>query len=261
MHTVTSNDGTTIAFDKLGDGPTTVILVTGAMVARSDNARLAELLSEHFTVINYDRRGRGDSGDTPPGGLAREIEDLAALIGQAGGSACLYGISSGGALVLEAAASGLPVRKLAVYEIPYTTDEAGRENARQYAANVTKAVADGRRGDAVGLFMGLVGMPANMIAGMRDAPHWPAMEAIAPTLPYDAEALGYARGGALPEETVASITVPALVLCGGATFPFIQEVAPHIAKTLPNAEYATLDGQSHDVSPEVLAPALVKFFS
>src|SRR5439155_15896087 len=121
MHTVTSADGTAIAYDRMGDGPTTVILVTGAMVARNDNARLAELLSKHVTVINYDRRGRGDSGDTAPGGLAREIEDLAALIAAAGGSACLYGISSGGALVLEAAASGLPVRKLAVYEIPYTT--------------------------------------------------------------------------------------------------------------------------------------------
>ena len=261
MQTVTSNDGTTIAYDRLGDGPTTVILVTGAMVARADNARLAELLSERFTVINYDRRGRGDSGDTPPGGLEREIEDLAALIAEAGGSACLYGISSGGALVLEAAASGLPVRKLAVYEIPYNNDEEQQERGRQYAADVTEAVAAGRRGDAVELFMGLVGMPPTLIDGMRHAPQWPAMEAIAPTLPYDAEALGYASGGTLPEEKIASINVPALVLDGGATFPFIREVAPRIAKTLPNAQYATLDDQTHDVSPDVLAPVLAKFFS
>jgi pimeloyl-ACP methyl ester carboxylesterase len=261
MQTVTSQDGTAIAYDRLGDGPTTVILVTGAMCARNTNDRLAELLSEVFTVINYDRRGRGESGDTPQFSLPREIEDIEALIAANGGSACLYGISSGGALVLEAAASGLPVSKLAVYEIPYNTDEEGQERGRRYAADVTKAVADGRLGDAADLFFGLVGMPATLIDGMHHAPHWPAMEAIASSLPYDAAALGYAHGGALPEERVASITVPALVLCGGATYPFLQEVAARIAKTLPNGTYETLDGQSHDVSPEVLAPALVKFFS
>jgi pimeloyl-ACP methyl ester carboxylesterase len=261
MQTVTSTDGTTIAYDRLGNGPTTVILVTGAMCARNTHAKLAELLSEQFTVINYDRRGRGDSGDTKPFSVQREIEDIGALIAEAGGAACLYGISSGGALVLEAAASGLPVSKLAVYEIPYFANDEQHERGRQYVTNLTKALADGRRGDAVDLFMGLVGLPAEMIAGMHHAPHWPAMEAIAPTLPYDAAALGMAGGAPQPEQTIASIDVPALVLGGGASDAWLRDAQQRVAKTLPNGEYGTLDGQTHEVSEDALAPALVKFFS
>lgn len=261
MQTLTSKDGTTLAFDRLGDGPP-VVLVHGGMVQRADNARLAELLAEQFTVITYDRRGRGDSGDTPPGGLAREIEDLAAVIAEAGGSPRLYAISSGGALALEAVATGLPVSKLALYEVPYFESEEQREIGRQYGVNVAKAAAEGRRADAVELFLGLVGLPPDMIAGMRHAPHWPGMEANALTLPYDAEALGMAsRGGALPEQTVASVKVPTLVLDGGASEAWMREAQQRIAKTLPNAEYATLDGQTHDVSPDALAPVLARFFS
>ena len=262
MQTVTSHDGTTIAYDRLGGGPSTIILVTGAMCARNTHSELAERLAQRFTVINYDRRGRGDSGDNPQSTLRQEIEDIAALIDAAGGSACLYGISSGGALVLEAAASGLPVDKLAVYEIPYAADEERRERGRRYVADLTAAVAAGRRGDAVDLFLGFVGLPAEAIAGMHHAPHWPGMEAIAPTLVYDAAALGLAgRGGAVPEETIASITAPAFVLTGGATWPWLQEIQQRIAKTLPHAEFGVLDGQTHDVSNDVLAPALVTFFS
>jgi hypothetical protein len=263
MQTVTSKDGTTIAYDRLGDGPP-VILVTGAMCARDTNAELAERLSESLTVINYDRRGRGDSGDGSPGSLVsldREIEDLAALVAEAGGSAAFYGISSGGALVLEAAASGLDVTRLAVYEVPYSADEEAQARGRAYARNVTAAVAEGRGGDAVDLFLGLVGMPADMIAGMHHAPHWPGMEAIGHTLPYDAAALGFATGGLLPEDKLTTITAPALVLDGGESRPWMREMQQRIAKTLPHAEYHTLDGQTHDVSPAVLAPTLVKFFS
>jgi pimeloyl-ACP methyl ester carboxylesterase len=261
MATVTSNDGTTIVFDKVGDGPA-VILVTGATATRGANTQLAELLSANFTVINYDRRGRGESGDnSPEASLEREIEDLAALIAEAGGSAALYGISSGGALVLEAAASGLNVTKVAVYEVPYSDDEERQERAREYATNVTAAVSEGRRGDAADLFLGLVGLPADMIAGMHHAPIWPDMEAVAPTLVYDALALGLPSGGALPEKKLAAITIPALVLDGSATWPFLREVQPRIAKALPNAEHDTLDDQTHDVSPAVLAPRLTTFFS
>jgi pimeloyl-ACP methyl ester carboxylesterase len=259
---VTSPDGTTIAYDRLGDGPA-VILVGGAMCDRTTLADLAELLSTTFAVINYDRRGRGDSGDNAPAvALEREIEDIAALIAEAGGSAALFGISSGGALVLEAAASGLNVSKLAVYEVPYSPDEEAQERGREYGRNVAKAVADGRRRDAVDLFLGLVGMPAEMIAGMRHAPHWPGMEAISHTLVYDAEALGMAsRGGAMPEERIASIDVPALVLAGGATWPWLRDMQQPIAKTLLKAEFGTLDDQTHDVSAAVLAPVLTKFLS
>jgi hypothetical protein len=261
MQTVTSNDGTTIAYDQLGDGPTTIILVTGAMCARNTHAQLAELLSKTFTVINYDRRGRGDSGNTEPFSVQREIEDIEALIAAAGGTACLYGISSGGALVLEAAAAGVPVSKLAVYEIPYYEHEEMRVRGREYWANLTAAVAEGRRGDAVDLFMGLVGLPAEMIAGMHHAPHWPAMEAIAPTLPYDAMALGIADGSVIPEERLVAIGAPALVLDGGASDAWMRESQQRVAKTLPNGEYGTLEGQTHQVSEEALVPALVKFFS
>jgi len=261
MHTVTSKDGTTIAYDRLGDGPTTVVLVTGAMCARNTNDRLAELLSANFTVINYDRRGRGDSGDTQPFSVQREIEDIEALIAAAGGSACLYGISSGGALVLEAAAAGVPASKLAVYEIPYYELEDMRERGREYWVNLSAAVAEGRNGDAVDLFMGLVGLPEEMIAGMHHAPHWPAMEAIAPTLPYDARALGIAEGSVIPEARLASIETPALVLDGGASDAWMREAQQRVAKTLPNAEYGTLEGQTHQVSEDALVPALVKFFS
>jgi pimeloyl-ACP methyl ester carboxylesterase len=260
MATVTSKDGTTIVFDKAGDGPA-VILVTGATATRGANTELAERLSANFTVINYDRRGRGESGNNSPvASLDREIEDIAALIAEAGGSAALYGISSGGALVLEAAASGLNVSKVAVYEVPYSPDEDARERGRAYGTAVAAAVAEGRNGDAADLFLGLVGLPADMIAGMHHAPIWPDMEAVAPTLVFDAEALGFAsRGGAMPEERIASITAPTLVLDGGATWPWMREVQQRIAKTLPNAEYGTLDEQTHDVSPQVLAPALTTF--
>jgi hypothetical protein len=259
MRTVTSHDGTTIAYDRLGDGPA-VILVSGAMCGRDTNAALAERLSGSLTVINYDRRGRGESGDGSPVSLDREIEDLAALIDAAGGSAALYGISSGGALVLEAAASGLDVTRLAVYEVPYSADEPAQERGREYARNVTAAVAEGRRADAVDLFLGLVGMPADMIARMHHAPHWPGMEAIGHTLPYDAAALGYATGGLLPEHRLATISAPALVLDGGDSWPWMREMQRRIAKTLPHADYDTLDGQTHDVSPAVLAPRLLTFF-
>jgi pimeloyl-ACP methyl ester carboxylesterase len=261
MRTVSSKDGTRIAYDRLGDGPP-VVLVHGGMVQRADNAPLANLLAERFTVINYDRRGRGGSGDTPPGGLAREIEDLETIVAEAGGTPRLYGISSGGALALEAVAAGLPVSRLALYEVPYFESEEMRELGRRYGVDVAKAAAEGRRGDAVELFLGLVGMPPDMIAGMRHAPHWPGMEANALTLPYDAEALGMAsRGGAMPEETVASVRVPTLVLDGGASEAWMREAQERIAKTVPNAEYATLEGQSHDVSPDALAPVLARFFS
>src|SRR6185437_6873474 len=186
MSPVTSADGTTIAFERTGQGPA-IILVDGALCSRAGGPMrgLAALLSPHFTVYAYDRRGRNESGDTKPYAVEREVEDIAALLAEAGESACVYGISSGAALALEAASTlGAKVRKLAMYEAPYNSDAAVRQRARDYTDNLTEALAAGRRGDAVELFMTMVGTPADQVAGMRQSPFWPALEAVAPTLAY-----------------------------------------------------------------------------
>ncbi len=178
MDTVRSKDGTRIAFDKQGDGPA-VILVDGAMGTRSSGSKpeLAKLLAQHFTAYSYDRRGRGDSEDTQPYAVDREIEDIDALIDAAGGSACLHGHSSGGCLALEAAVKlGDRVKKLAIYEAPYNDDPEAQKAWGAYIKNLTEALATNRRGDAVALFMAYVGMPAAQIEGMRHAPFWAGME-------------------------------------------------------------------------------------
>src|SRR5688572_5506973 len=181
MDSVTSNDGTTIAFDRLGDGPP-VILVSGGSVDRGSNAPLADLLARQFTVINYDRRGRGPSGDTQPYAVQREVEDIDAVIGAAGGAAGLYGSSSGAALALEAAAAGLAVTKLALWEPPYIGEGRPRP-AADTASIYRKFVAEGKRGDAVEYFMAkVVGMPPEFVGFARSQPWWPAQEALAHTL-------------------------------------------------------------------------------
>src|SRR5215211_2724916 len=186
MKTVTSKDGTTIAFDQSGKGPA-LILVGGAFEQRaweSETSKLATipLMGEHFTVFHYDRRGRGDSTDTLPFAVDREIEDIKALIDHAGGLAFIFGISSGAALAMEAAIA-LPkkVKKLAMYEAPYNSDETARNAWKQYRKQLKEVLLAGRKGDAVGLFMMLVGMPAEQLEGMRQHADWPMWEAIAPT--------------------------------------------------------------------------------
>jgi pimeloyl-ACP methyl ester carboxylesterase len=261
MNTLKSKDGTTIAVDRQGDGPA-LILVDGAMSTRSSGSKpeLARLLAQHFTVYTYDRRGRGDSGDTKPYAVAREIEDIDALIEQAGGSAFVYGHSSGGCLALEAAAKlGSRVKKLAVYEVPYNDDPQAQKAWGEYIKNLTEALASDRRGDAVALFMAYVGMPAAQIEGMRHAPFWGGMEAIAPTLAYDHTAI-MGKDGSIPTERAARVRVPTLVMTGGSGAPFMLETARTLSKTIPTARLRTLDGQAHDVHPEALAPVLVEFF-
>src|SRR4030095_2743414 len=193
MKTVTSKDGTRIAFDQSGEGPV-VILVDGALQYRAFDqgmAQLADLLAPHFTVIHYDRRGRGDSTDTQTYELEREIEDIEALIDEAVGSASLYGISSGAALALEAAlALGSKVKKLVMYEPPYNDEANARKSWKEYSQKLRELVAAGRKGDAVGLFMILVGMPAEHLEGMRQNPMWPLWEAVGPSLLYDAVTMG-----------------------------------------------------------------------
>jgi pimeloyl-ACP methyl ester carboxylesterase len=250
MPVVTSPDGTEIACERTGSGPA-IVLVDGALCYRGAGplGPLAVLLGEHFTVHTYDRRGRGASSDTQPYAVAREVEDLRAVIAAAGGRAGVYGISSGAALVM--AAAGPEITRLALYEPPFVT-ETGVEG---YSARLSELLAAGRRGDAVALFMANVGMPEQMITGMRSRPGWAALEAIAPTLAYDDRVLGDHR---VPPDT--GITVPMLVLSGGASPQFLQSAAKATADAIPGAEYRTLDGQTHDVAADALAPVLAEFF-
>ena len=265
MNRVQSADGTTIAFDKSGKGPA-IILVGGAFEQRAldtGTAQLAALplMAQHFTVYHYDRRGRGDSTDTQPYAVEREIEDIEALIDDAGGSAFVVGQSSGAALAMEAAPElGDKVQKLAMYEPPYNSDDTARQAWRDYRKKLNDLLAANRRGDAVGLFMMLLGMPAEHLEGMHQHPMWPMFEAVAPTLAYDAAVLG--DDASVPIERVAAVAVPTLIMDGGATpFPFMHVTALALAKAIPNAQHRTLEGQTHEVTAEALAPALVEFFN
>ncbi len=246
MKTVTSKDGTTIAFDQWGAGPV-VILVDGALQYRAFDqgmVDLAKLLSQHFTVIHYDRRGRGDSTDTQPYALEREIEDIEALIDAAGGSASLYGISSGAALAMEAAIA-LPdkVKKLAMYEAPYNDDPAAQQAWRKYVTELRELLAADRKGDAVGHFMMLVGASADDVAGIRQTPMWPLWESIGHTLEYDhIAALG--EDAAVPTDRAARVTMPALVMDGSESFPFMHTTAVALADAMPKGQHRTLEGQT-----------------
>jgi pimeloyl-ACP methyl ester carboxylesterase len=266
MKTITSKDTTSIAYDQAGSGPT-LILVGGMFEQRamdSETAHLAALplLAEHFTVIHYDRRGRGDSTDTLPFAVAREIEDIEALIDAAGGPAYVFGISSGAALAFEAALAlgATKVKKLALYEPPYNDEAEGRRAWKAFRRELATTLAEGRRGDAVGLFMSLLGMPADQLAAMRAYPMWPLWEAIAPTIAYDAAALG--AEAAVPTERAAGLALPALVMEGGATpYPFMRASAEALAAAMPHGQHRTLDGQSHEVEAAALAPVLIEFFN
>jgi pimeloyl-ACP methyl ester carboxylesterase len=251
MNTVISQDGTTIAYDRSGDGPA-LILVGGAFQYRAFDPRtgqLAELLAPHFTVYHYDRRGRGDSGDTAPYAIEREIEDVAALVEEAGGSAYLFGMSSGAPLALDAA--------------PFIVDDSRPPVHEDYLARLTEFVSTGQRGDAVTLFLTeAVGVPAEYVAPMRDTPMWAGFEAVAHTLPYDGAIMdGTLSGKALPAQRWASVKIPTLVADGGASGPAMHSAAQALADLLPDARRRTLDGQEHAVDPAILAPVLIDFFT
>ncbi len=260
MAQVISKDGTKIVYDKVGQGPS-VVLVEGATATRSSFIELANLLSPKFTVYSYDRRGRGDSSDTLPYSVEKEIEDIEALIDEAGGSAYVYGISSGGALALEAASKlGNKVKKLAIYEVPYDESETGQAKWKEYVTTLQQSLKAGKNGDAVTSFMKLVDVPDEMLAGMKQSPYWPELEKVAPTLAYDAACLGNRN---IPAETVKHISVPTLVMDGGGslqTYPNMRASAEKMAQLIPNVEWQTLEGQTHDVNSKVLAPVLEKFF-
>jgi pimeloyl-ACP methyl ester carboxylesterase len=261
---VISKDGTAIAYDRQGSGRA-VILVGGGLVDRSENAPLAAELAAHLTVYNYDRRGRGESGDTRPYALEREIEDIEALVATAGGSAHLYGVLSGGALVLEAAAACSAVERIAVYEVPYNLAGDWPQRWREYVEQLEAALAGGRRGEAVERFMALVDTSDEDIVAMRGSPYWPALEAIAHTLAYDAACLG---DGQPSTARLARIAQPTLVLTGGAHPPGAAEwvlaldpAADAIAAGVQRAERRRLEGQSHVADPKAMAVVLERFLA
>jgi pimeloyl-ACP methyl ester carboxylesterase len=257
MRTVISKDGTTIAFDKVGQGPA-VILVVGAFNDRSTGTPVAQQLKKHFTVFNYDRRGRGDSGDTAPYVIEREIEDIQALIDEAGGSAYVFGYSSGAVLALKAAAQGLAISKMALYELPLLVDGVQPQQWVDHPENLAELIKAGRRGDAVEYYQTkVIGIPEDIVAQLRQAPFRPALEAMAHTLVYEATILG---DMSLPRELAAAVTVPTLAIAGGASFPFMRETAQVLANILPAGRARTLEGQTHDIVPAVLAPVLEQFF-
>jgi pimeloyl-ACP methyl ester carboxylesterase len=257
METVISKDGTTIAFDRSGEGPA-VVLVSGGSVDRTSLAPLAKELAPDFTVLNHDRRGRGPSGDTPPYAIDREIEDIEAVIEAAGGEATIFGSSSGGVLAMFAAEAGLGIGKLAMWEPPFIPEgfpKPPEDQVEQYET----MVAEGRRGDAVEFFMArVVGMPAEFVAGARTQPWWGATEALAHTLSYDARIMGNYE---IPVDRAANVKVPTLVLAGGADMPFMRETAQALADALPDGQVRFLDGQGHDVDMTVLAPVLKEFLA
>lgn len=257
MEKVISADGTSIAYDRLGDGPA-VVLVCGGSVDRMSNAPLAALLAQNHTVYNYDRRGRGDSGDAEVYAIEREFEDLDAILAVAGGSAHLYGTSSGAALALLATAAGRPVNRLALWEPPYFL-EGAEGRPRPDTASIYRAfVAEGRRDKAVEYFMAeVVGLPAEFVAQAKASPWWPAQEAIAHTLAYDATVMG---DYSVPVDQVKAIHQPTRVLTGSVAWPWMTDSNRFVAELLENGSHVVLADQQHNVDPAVLAPALEEFF-
>ena len=260
MDKAISQDGTPIAYDRIGHGPP-IVLVVGAFNDRATGAPLAAALAAQFTAITYDRRGRGDSGAAAAYAVERELEDLGALIDRAGGSASVFGFSSGAALALLAAARGLPIRRLALFELPLLAGPLGEQRARpgvDHASQLAALVAAGRRGDAVEYFQRqVVGIPEAVVAQMRHAPFRPALEAMAHTLVYETTIIG---DGRLASATVRDVRVPVLAIAGGASFPFMRETAEVLARDLPDGRALVLAEATHDLVPAQLTPVLTEFF-
>ena len=258
MQYVTSKDGTRIAYEQSGQGPALVI-VCGVLGDHHQHAGLAQLLASHFTVYNIDRRGHGESGFTEPYAVEREIEDIDALITEAGGSAFVYGSSGTGVLSMYAAAADLSpkMKKLAVWEPPYILEGSRPPVQQGYQEQLARLLREGHKGDMIELFLTkAVGMPAEFVAPMRQSPFWAAQEAFAPTLVYDATLMG---DYSLPKERIAKATVETLVIDGG-TVPWMSQAAQAVADTLPHAHRRTIAGQPHNVADEAMAPVLIEYF-
>jgi pimeloyl-ACP methyl ester carboxylesterase len=259
MSTVTSADGTVIDYDRYGAGPA-VIFIGGAAAHRAIDAATTQtarrLAAEGFTTIDYDRRGRGRSGDTQPGALAREVEDVAALIKVVGGAAALYSNSSGADIALAAASAGTGVTALALYEPPFF---AGASFAPHLAA-LSSLLGDGNNEEAMRYNLtSVVGLPAEVVDGMARAPWWAAMVAAAPTLFYDHTATHEINVDPDWRGRWAKVTVPTIVCSGDQSFPGLAEAADAVAAALPNASRRSLPGQGHRPAPEAIVPVLVEF--
>lgn len=262
MDTTQSADGTTIAFDRYGDGPP-LVLVSGATAHRAISPNVPTLagLLDGFTVVAYDRRGRGDSGDTLPFAVEREIDDLAAVIAAAGGEAAVFGHSSGAVLALDAAATGLPISRLALYEPPLLVDDTRPPAPRDYLARLDAAVAQGRPEDCLTILMSdAIRLPADQVAGMRHWPMWPQLASVAHTVGYDARVMeGLMYGEPLPVDRWAKVAMPTLVMAGGVSESFMRSGAQALVDLLPDARIQILDGQGHGPADDVLGAALVAF--
>ncbi|WP_410670785.1 alpha/beta fold hydrolase [Amycolatopsis sp. cmx-4-68] len=262
MSTTVSADGTEITYTRAGSGPA-LVLVDGAMCYRgsSPNDALAKELAARFTVFTYDRRGRGESGDTGPYTVEREVEDIAALVKEAGGEAFLFGISSGAALALEAANRGLPVPKLALYEPPFVVDDTRPRVPADYPARLDAALKEGKRGKAVKMFMTEgVGLGGATVAMMRIMPFWAKLKRVAHTIPYDTAVVGDHQSGRPLPAAWPEVKIPALAIDGDRSPEWMRHGVSSLAQVLPSAEYRTLPGQTHLVKATALAPVLTEFF-
>lgn len=263
MEEVRSKDGTLIAYEKTGSGPA-LILVDGAMCYRSfgPSPKLAPLLAKHFTVFAYDRRGRGDSTNTQPYAPEREVEDIAALIDAAGGSAYVFGLSSGAALALEAANSGLPITRLALYEAPFIVDNERTPLPVDFLDKLNDMLAVDDRGGAVRAFMKLVGMPVVVAHLMRFFPGWSKLKSVAHTLPHDMIIMkDHQQGKPLPRDRWTSVAAETTVMCGGKSPAWMKNGMKNLAEILPGSDHRILPGQTHMIKATVLAPALIDAFN
>jgi pimeloyl-ACP methyl ester carboxylesterase len=262
MPHVTSADGTRIAFTRQGRGDA-LILVDGALCYRGmgPSGALAARLSTSFTVLTYDRRGRGESGDAPRYAVQREVEDLQALIADVGGEASLFGVSSGAALVLETANQTAGVKKIAIYEAPFIVDTT-HGALDDCWRHIDAAVASGQSSEAVKLFLQSVGVPSLMLGVMRLLPVWKRLTAAGRTLPYDGALVkDNQRGKPLPIGRWKSVRMPALVMDGGKSPEWMRNATRALAGVLPNATYRTLGGQTHIVKASAHVPVVTEFFA
>ncbi|HEU4947268.1 MAG TPA: alpha/beta hydrolase [Kribbella sp.] len=263
MNKVISADGTPIAYDRSGQGPA-VILVDGALCSRAQGPMpdLAARLAPEFTVYHYDRRGRGDSGDTAPYAVEREVEDLAAMIEEAGGTACVYGSSSGAALALAAAAAGLPISRVAAFEAPFVVDDSRDRFPRTWIADLSELAASDRRGEAVTYFMTKgIGLPGFVVTMMKLMPAWKQLKAVAHTLPYDATVLGdNCFGEPLDASQWKAVSTPVLVVGGGKSPQWMRTSVKALADAVPGATHREIPGQNHMIKATAIAPVLREFF-
>lgn len=257
MSQVASKDGTTIVYDKAGSGPAVIVIGCGP-ADRTVNTPLAELLAKDFTVYNYDRRGHGESGLTPPYTLDSDIEDLQVMIDEAGGPAPAFATSGGGMLAVHAVARGVPITKLALWEVPYVLPGTRTPVPADYRDQMYAMREEGRYGDMLELFFVKAAlMPDEFVAGMKSSPFWDAMAAPAACLAYDADVSG---DFSMPTDLLKAIAIPTIMIDGGTT-PWLSATAEAIADNLPNSKRATLEGQPHNVDPAAIAPVLAEFFA